>query len=95
MKIQPIRKNVYVVLDPVQATKTASGIVLPDKNSQLVRVGTVYGVGEEVKYIKRDNKVLVGFHVGTVLDSPILFESGVGDCHRMLTESEILAVILE
>ncbi len=46
-------------------------------------------------YIKKDDKVLVGFHVGTVLDSPVLFESGVADTHRMLTESEVMAIITE
>lgn len=95
MDIQPIGRHLYVILDPVKETETESGIILPDKNSQLARLGTVQGVGEDVKYISKGDRVLVGFHVGSVLDSPILFDAGIGDTHRILTESEIWAKITE
>lgn len=95
MKINAIGKKVYIILNKVGEAKTEGGIILAEKNSQLVRVGVVQSVGEEVEYVKAGDKVLVGFHVGTVLDSPVLFESGVGDTHRILTESEIMAVVTE
>ena len=48
MDIQPIGRHLYVILDPVKETVTEGGIVLPDKNAQLARLGTVQGVGEDV-----------------------------------------------
>lgn len=95
MKFRAIGHKLYVILDPVEETETKSGIILPDKNAQLARLGTVQSVGEEVKYVKEKNRVLVGFHTGSVVDSPILLKAGVGDTHRIFTESEIWAIVEE
>jgi co-chaperonin GroES (HSP10) len=95
VKLKPLGKKIYIILDPVEETKTEGGIIVPDKNVQLVRLATVVAIGDEVTKVAVGDKVLVGFHVGTVLENPILFESSAKDTHRVVTESEIWFLLEE
>jgi len=97
MKIQPVGHCILLKLEPVQQreTKPGSGVWMSDKHAELTRIGVIEEVGEEVnqKKFKKGDKVMLRYITG---DAITLYELGwIDDTHRILTESEIPAKILE
>ena len=94
MIIRPREERLYVVLDPVKERKFKE-IVVPGLHREKVRTATVKEVGPEVKDIKVGDRVLLHFMAGIWLD---LFEEDMpqsNDTHRIVTASEVIAIIEE
>lgn len=90
MHYKPLGNKLYIILEPVKENVSTGGIALPDNHSEMLRIATIKGIGDRVEGdLKVGDKVLVSYHVGTVLDSPIILKSGIGDTHRIVTSSEI------
>ncbi len=93
MKITAHGRKLYVVLDMVEERMVGS-LYVPDKHSEHTRTGIVDSAGEEVKYYKVGDKVLVSYYSGVVVDLPELNALGVGqDVHRVFMEDELLGHI--
>jgi len=92
--LKPLGKRIYGVIRPVEEKKTTGGIIVADKHSELTRVGEVLEVGPDVTKIKKGDKFLILFHAGSVIDAGDNFLA-TDDTHRIIDESEILAIIEE
>ena len=93
MKIQPQKNNLYVKLEPV-GEKKVRGIYHPGKHTEFSRIATVLAIGNEVKkegLYKVGDKVLVNWTAGVVLD--LIEEAMEADCHRIVSDNEILCLM--
>ena len=82
--------KLYVLLDMVEERMVGS-LYVPDKHAEHTRTGIIQSAGEEVKYYKVGDKVLVSYYSGVVIDLPELNMLGEGqDVHRVFTEHELL-----
>ena len=90
MKITTHGNKLYVLLDMVEERQVGR-IIVPDKHAEHTRSGIVQSAGEETKYYKVGDKILVSYYSGVVIDLPELNALGEGqDVHRVFTENEIL-----
>ena len=93
-KIIPEGKRILVQLNSIKECKTEGGVILPDTHSEETRIGTIIAIGDEVdKKYQPGNTILVQFFSGTVLHFP--GSSMTNDTIRMITQSEIMALIKE
>ena len=88
MNFIPLGDRVYVRLDAVEEKKVR-GIVLPDKHSEPVRVGTVLAVGPDVKMFQIGDRVLVSYMAGLSINAAIDGFMPEDDTHRVMCEGEI------
>lgn len=101
MKIIPYGKNIYVILDKVEEKTTEGGILLPDMHSEETREGTIIAVGDRVnaerkkeeKLIEVGQRILVQFYAGVSIHS--VTKNILDDTHRLITESNVMALIEE
>lgn len=96
MKLELTEDRVFVIMDDAQ--EKVGSIIVPDKHQERTRVGTIYGVGPEVKYHKVGDRVLVGYWggIGLHLIGRELYGQRVDEYRfRIFRESEILAKIVE
>lgn len=94
MVIKPREERLYVVLDPVKE-RTFKGIVVPGVHREKTRTATVKEIGPEVKDMKVGDRILLHFMAGIWLD---LYEEDMpqsNDTHRIVTASEVIAIIEE
>jgi len=91
MKIIPQGSRVYLVLD--EHKEKEGSIYLPEKHSERSRVATVIEVGKEVKLYEKDDRVLVSWYTGVIMN--VMGMDMKADLHRMLNEDEILAKVEE
>ena len=90
MKIYPKGNRVYILLEKVEE-KMVGSIYVQDKHSEKTRIGKVIATGEDANDYKVDDKVLVQYYAGVVID---LFGEGMDDdTHRIVNASNILAII--
>lgn len=93
MNFKPIGRRVYAVLNQVEERQTAGGLYISAKHSELTRIAEIVAIGAECeKPINVGDKVLVTFHAGVVIDATG-DNLATNDCHRILSEDEILAVL--
>ena len=94
LKIIPQGLRLLIRLNEVKQMKTKGGVILPDAHSEESRLGTIIAIGDKVdKKFKVGDQILLAFFSGTVLHFP--GEGMVDDTVRMITESEIMALIEE
>lgn len=90
-QIKPWGHRVLALLEPVEAQQLDSGVWIPTQHSEIVRMGEVLDVGEDVTKFKKGDKILVNYTAGLPivhLDIPSERET-----LRIMNESEILAHI--
>ena len=93
MQIEPRGIRLYVVFDAVEEKQLKSGLWTPDMSSEPIRIGTVKAVGKNVTMYFVGERVAAQFHVGTdLVFKDVNFKA---DCHRIISESNILCVIHE
>ncbi len=77
--IQPLAD--YVVAEAeAAATKTASGLYLPDKAAEKPKIAKVLAVGKQVKDVKTGDRIVYGGYSNT--------EIKVGDTEYLLVKEE-------
>ena len=88
VKIKPLADRVLV--EPAEAEKTASGIIIPDTAKEKPQKGSVVAVGngkkDEPLTVKVGDSVLYGKYSGTEINVD-------GKEYLMMRESDILAII--
>lgn len=90
MRLTPCGENIIVHLEPVDEKKVGS-IYLPDKHSEMCRVGKIESVGPKVSVYKPGQEVVIGYWAGVAVEVPAL---GIfGELIRVVRESEVLAVL--
>jgi len=93
INFKPLGRRLYVELNPVGEKKTAAGLYITERHSELTRVGVVKAKGPDCEQpIEVGDKVLMSFHAGVVIDSTEQ-DLARNDCHRIMNEDEALAVI--
>ena len=101
-KIIPQGKRLLIQLNRVKELSkkierndgTETELILPEKHSEETRTGIIIACGEDVdKKFKPGDKILVAFFSGVTLHFP--GESILDDTIRMITQSEIMALIKE
>ncbi len=96
MKLIPQGYRLLVRLNKVEEYTTKGGIVIPDKNSQITRIGTVLAVGDKITDWEKDDFFVCSYGAGEVLDSPHLAELKPDqDTLRIIVKEEIYARIVE
>ena len=97
MKVIPQGYRMLVRLNPVEEYTTEGGIIVPDKNSQITRIGTILAVGDKVnEKWKVDDLFICDYTAGSVLDSPHLSElKPKQDTLRIIVQEDIMARIEE
>ena len=64
MDIRPLGERVLVKIDQAEE-KTASGLYIPQTSQEKTQFGTVRAVGDDVKTIKKGDRILHDKYAGT------------------------------
>ena len=91
LKLIPVGDRLYVVVD--EPVEKIGELFVPQKHSERSRTATVSAVGEDVKYFKIGDKILISYYTGIFIHLPSLAYRGKEDLHRIVREDEILAKI--
>ena len=95
IKIIPVGERVLLELDPVEERKVGGGLLYAaDKHSENVRLGTIIAVGDEVKRWEPGHRVIVSYHVGAVIDTPLI-PTKSADSLRICNAGEIWGFVKE
>lgn len=93
MNFKPIGRRMYAVLNSVDERKTAGGLYITAKHSELTRIAEIKAKGDGCETpVEVGDKVLLTFHAGVVIDATNE-NLATNDCHRIISEDEILAVL--
>ncbi len=90
MKIKPMDDRILVELVE-EASKTASGLYIPDTAKEKPRMGTVIAVGTDEdlrEKVKEGDKVLVAKYGGEEIEMN-------GNSYKIIQRADILAVVEE
>jgi len=90
MRFVPCGENIIVQLEPIEEKKIGS-IYLPDKHSEMCRVGKIMSIGPKVTTYFPGQEVVIGYWAGVAVEAPAL--GLFGERIRVLRESEILVII--
>ncbi len=94
MKIQPMGRRIYLLLDPV-AEKKVGELYVPDTHSELTRTAIVVAIGDQVKNYGVGDMVMVAYTAGRTI-SPVTEDfTPANDIHRIVSEEEILCKLLD
>ncbi len=85
MDIRPLGERVLVKAEQAEE-KTASGLFIPQTSQEKTQFATVVAVGEDVKTVKKGEKILHDKYSGTSLKMD-------GDDYLILDIKDVLAVI--
>ena len=85
MNFQPLGKRVLVERLE-EATRTATGIIIPDSAKEKPSQGTIVAVGDKVKTIAEGDKVVFGKYVGNELSLD-------GKTYLILDAQDVLGII--
>lgn len=85
MDIRPLGERVLVKADQAEE-KTASGLFIPQTSQEKTQFATVVAVGDDVKTVKKGEKILHDKYSGTALKMD-------GDDYLILDIKDVLAVI--
>ena len=104
MKIEvvPFGDRLLVKLDPKETELPLEGydklgqkisLTLPGSASQRSRLGTVLAVGDTCKYFKKDDRIIISFYTGIILNLTSMRWND--ETMRVLREEEVIAFIKE
>ncbi len=85
MDIRPLGERVLVKAEQAEE-KTASGLFIPQTSQEKTQFATVVAVGDDVKTVKKGEKILHDKYSGTSLKMD-------GDDYLILDIKDVLAVI--
>jgi co-chaperonin GroES (HSP10) len=95
MEIIPKEKKIFAEVEPVEECKLESGLLLPARHREPVRIGTIKAIGEKVnkERYKIGGKIAVKYNAGFDLVFPHM--GIVQDTHRILNQEDVLCSIEE
>ena len=94
MRLVPKGPRMYVILEPVKE-KVIGGIYVPDLHSELTRIAVVQAIGEDVTRYKVGDRVIMSYNAGRVINPVVDGFTPTNDTHRIITEEEVLAQVVE
>lgn len=86
-KFHPIANRMMVIADAPEE-RSVGGLFIPDNAKEQMQSGVVAATGDEVKEVKKGDKILFGKYSG----SDVVIDNVT---YLILTEEEVLCVILE
>jgi chaperonin GroES len=90
-KIYPRGKQILVKPDGEVSRESEFGIITPDSVEQEERaIGTVLAVGQEIKDVKKDQRVIYGAYAGEKIS---LKETNKEVDYILLFDEDVLAII--